>query len=234
MAVSKFREQNYWPGFVDALTNVILILVFVVVIFALSVFYFTAKLAQSEIGRKLLVARSAYQVNLEAKVSASEEKIKALNQRIAELEADRGRVLRPSQAPTGAPLLKNPVELRADKNTSLGGSESGGVPVTIASNTNAIIVSFAPGVSEIDKKIHEAINAAVGSYMESDRWRVELIAEATEESFSEGRRLGFYRIAVIRNYLVSKGVNPANVETVIKQAPVSNNERSRVSIRIRK
>jgi hypothetical protein len=234
MAGTNSREQNYWPGFVDALTNVILILVFVVVIFALSVFYFTAKLAQSEIGRKVLVARNAYQVNLEAKVTASEEKIKALNQRIAELEAERNRVVRPSQPPTGTPLLKAPVELKADKNASIGGGEPGGIPVTIANNANAIIVSFAPGVSEIDKKIHEAINTAIGSYSESERWRVELIAEATEESFSEGRRLGFYRIAVIRNYLVSKGVNPANVETVIRQASGGNNERSRVLIRIRK
>ena len=43
------REQNFWPGFVDALSNLVLTLVFVMVIFVLALFYLSSKVAQSKL-----------------------------------------------------------------------------------------------------------------------------------------------------------------------------------------
>ena len=40
------REQNFWPGFVDALSNVVLVMIFVVVVFVVTLFYYSQKLAQ--------------------------------------------------------------------------------------------------------------------------------------------------------------------------------------------
>jgi len=46
--VENSREQNYWPGFVDALSNVVLTLVFVLVIFV-----FALAMASNKIEQKL-------------------------------------------------------------------------------------------------------------------------------------------------------------------------------------
>jgi outer membrane protein OmpA-like peptidoglycan-associated protein len=40
------REQNFWPGFVDALSNVVLVMIFVVVVFVVTLFYYSQKLAE--------------------------------------------------------------------------------------------------------------------------------------------------------------------------------------------
>ena len=39
------KEQNFWPGFVDALSNVVLVMIFVVVVFVVTLFYYSQKLA---------------------------------------------------------------------------------------------------------------------------------------------------------------------------------------------
>ncbi len=43
------REQNFWPGFVDALSNLVLTLVFVMVIFVLALFYLSSKVSKSKL-----------------------------------------------------------------------------------------------------------------------------------------------------------------------------------------
>ena len=40
------KEQNFWPGFVDALSNVVLVMIFVVVVFVVTLFYYSQKLAE--------------------------------------------------------------------------------------------------------------------------------------------------------------------------------------------
>ena len=48
------REQNYWPGFVDALSNVVLTLVFVLVIFV-----FALAMASNKVEEKMQEATKA-------------------------------------------------------------------------------------------------------------------------------------------------------------------------------
>ncbi|MCS6763993.1 MAG: hypothetical protein MO853_08595 [Candidatus Protistobacter heckmanni] len=230
------REQNFWPGFVDALTNVILVMVLVVVIFTLSVFYFIGRLAQSEISRKVHVARSAYQIELERKLAATEGRIKQLNERISELETENGRLSRGTPK-AGASVLAAQVDISADKNAPPPSGTGGpsGPAISVAKTPNAIVVSFAPSVTELDKKVYDSINSAVGSYDDATRWQIEMVAEAAEELYSEDRSLGFYRIAVLRNYFASKGVNPANIDTLIEDRSRGGTlARSRALIRIRK
>jgi len=45
------KEQNFWPGFVDALSNVVLVMIFVVVVFVVTLFYYSQKLAQAKIAK---------------------------------------------------------------------------------------------------------------------------------------------------------------------------------------
>ena len=45
------KEQNFWPGFVDALSNVVLVMIFVVVVFVVTLFYYSQKLAEYKLNK---------------------------------------------------------------------------------------------------------------------------------------------------------------------------------------
>ena len=59
------KEQNFWPGFVDALSNVVLVMIFVVVVFVVTLFYYSQKLAQMKVSK--LISQGQTQVVGESK-----------------------------------------------------------------------------------------------------------------------------------------------------------------------
>lgn len=61
------REQNFWPGFVDALSNVVLVMIFVVVVFVVTLFYYSQKLAQTKVSQ--LISQTQSQNQREVKAS---------------------------------------------------------------------------------------------------------------------------------------------------------------------
>ncbi|WP_343652521.1 OmpA family protein [Herbaspirillum sp.] len=64
------REQNFWPGFVDALSNVVLVMIFVVVVFVVTLFYYSQKLAQTKVSK--LISQTQSQVQREVKSSRND------------------------------------------------------------------------------------------------------------------------------------------------------------------
>ena len=65
------KEQNFWPGFVDALSNVVLVMIFVVVVFVVTLFYYSQKLAQMKVS-KLITQSQTQAVQGEVKNRKSE------------------------------------------------------------------------------------------------------------------------------------------------------------------
>ena len=65
------KEQNFWPGFVDALSNVVLVMIFVVVVFVVTLFYYSQKLAQMKVS-KLITQSQTQAVQGEVKNHKSE------------------------------------------------------------------------------------------------------------------------------------------------------------------
>ncbi|MBG7618660.1 OmpA family protein [Herbaspirillum sp. AP02] len=60
------REQNFWPGFVDALSNVVLVMIFVVVVFVVTLFYYSQKLAQTKVSQLISQTQSHNQREVKA------------------------------------------------------------------------------------------------------------------------------------------------------------------------
>jgi hypothetical protein len=84
------KEQNFWPGFVDALSNVVLVMIFVVVVFVVTLFYYSQKLAQMKVSK--LISQGQVQVVGESKA----KKTPAVRQR---QPAQRRRALQPQCDP---------------------------------------------------------------------------------------------------------------------------------------
>ena len=81
------RSADIWPGFVDALTSLIMVMIFVLLIFAIGQFALSDTLAGKNQALDALNARVA---ELARNLSLSESDKRALDQRVAELSASLG------------------------------------------------------------------------------------------------------------------------------------------------
>lgn len=213
------REQNFWPGFVDALTNLVLVLVFVVVVFTFALFYFASQLAKQKISEAQAQCNQAAL----SRAPLTSELFAPHGSRVIGERHD-GRA--DASVAGGASILSRSVEISRDASQA---SPDKDLPVQVSGKGGAVVVSFAPGVTDLSIKEKDAIDRALGRVNPSLYY--ELTAQPVELSPSEGRRLAYYRIATIRNHLVDGGVSPDHITMLIGDPGPAGNARSRVVVR---
>ncbi len=186
------REQNFWPGFVDALSNLVLTLVFVMVIFVLAMFYLSSKVSQS----KMEALCPATKAELEQVKKDLQEARKALD--IALAQAGQVKVH------TDVADKKSPQPVK-EKISALASNQG-----------SSIIIRFPAGVVELDSDAEQVLDKAIAPFTGSGkRVKATLNAMPGPETFSEGKRLSFFRAVAIRNYLISKGVAKADIDSKV-------------------
>ena len=123
-------------------------------------------------------------------------------------------------------------DLQAGRNTNKKTSQvDSQADILLTGNANEITLKFAPGVTDFSGKIKEDFDKLIGSYANADQWDVSMQADASEASPSEGQRLSFYRMALVRNHLVANKVSPSKIKSVIRDTPVQR-DRGHVVVRI--
>jgi hypothetical protein len=216
------RDQNYWPGFVDALSNVVLTLVFVLVVFV-----FGLMLASSKMGQKtkevieLARAREQQRTTAEAETADLRRELREALKHLQELK-DENEALRRQMAEmkkTQVPgseelnLLKEKVAIKVDAApktaTDLGEAD-------LEAGTGVILLVFPRGVFELTDKVRAELDRAVAGVRPG--LRVTLRSYPGAETYSEGRRLAFYRGMTVRNYLIDKQLgNGRTINITIEQ-----------------
>jgi outer membrane murein-binding lipoprotein Lpp len=185
------REQNFWPGFVDALSNLVLTLVFVMVIFVLALFYLSSKVSKTKMDNLCPETKSE------------------LTQAKKELEETRNAL---KAALSGASQVKERVEAGQKKLPPLKREKVS----TDLSGGSSIVIRYPMGVVELDDAAKQTLDKAIAPLLASGQ-QVKTILNAVPgpETFSEGKRLAFFRAVAIRNYLISKGVEKGNIDSKV-------------------
>lgn len=219
------REQNFWPGFVDVLANVILVMVFVVVVFSIMMFGTMLNISKIKVEQSIEEKSKEHQLQIEKINGKSQENIQILQEHVRQLQQENQRLA--TELATAKPIAQgNPAASRYRENHHK-------APVEISGTQSNIDVSYALGITTLEKKLTDALDDLLGNTDAVDLWRVTLRASMAESSPSEARRLAYYRIAILRDHLVAKGVSPAHIRMVILAVP-STDGRSHVAIQIRK
>jgi hypothetical protein len=185
------REQNFWPGFVDALSNLVLTLVFVMVIFVLALFYLSSKVSKTKMDNLCPETKSE------------------LTQVKKELEETRNAL---KAALAGASQVKERVNAGEKKLPPLKREKVS----TDVSGGSSIVIRYPMGVVELDDEAKQTLDKAIAPLLASGQ-QVKTILNAIPgpETFSEGKRLSFFRAVAIRNYLISKGVAKGNIDSKV-------------------
>jgi len=190
---------DYWPGFVDALTNVVIAMVFVIVVLAIALSFSAQLLA------KRMAAKIADQ----------------------QAELDRARVVSRAPAalverpPSGAPVdAQAPVRTRiavAGNETALAASAT--APRMKAAD-RFLQLDFAPGALTLDKAATVAFALGLAPLRERlgnapAGYRLAVVATGPEIHLSENQRAAYIRAMTVRNQLLEQGVPAARIATRI-------------------
>jgi cell division protein FtsB len=208
------REQNYWPAFVDALSNVVLTLIFVIVIFVFALVMATNK-AEDQIKKMM-------QVETTDKTQENQD----LKQQVATLSAEIVKMQQTAseQNKAGAKDVKAISTLNQDTQIMVEKKEEDKTnqgPVQVDHAVSSVTLGFPLSVVEMDQKsadqlghVLDAIEKTVGKH------KILMRSIIGKETYSAAQRLAYYRAIGARNYLITKmGESPNNISISIVQPP---------------
>lgn len=201
MAVERHSDSDgsdvFWPGYVDAVTNLVLNLLFLLTIMTVAVFMFALELGRASKGgsgstpvdaRKKdgsVVAKTApdpVQENI-----ALKREIQRLNQLLAERGASTANSTQ-SAPPPGKTIEVTSVVQKPE--TGLHKAVSSDLDLVVRFKDDAI--AFTPAEQE---RLREALKPIVASGKTN-------ITVDVPTGFSEAKRMGFYRAMAVRNLLI--------------------------------
>ena len=211
------RQQNYWPGFVDALSNLVLTLVFVMTIFILALFFLASKVTQGKLDN-LCQETQTELANAKKNLDESRNELRAA---IAEAKQAQEQIqaLKKELSRSAAQKPSSLFDQRVDINVKKGNLPQGNKTSTETSgNGSAITIRFPASVVDLDEGAKEALDKVITPLLaQKQQIKVSLNATPGPETYSEGKRLSFFRAVAIRNYLIGKGVPKTNIESKVAE-----------------
>lgn len=197
MAAEGDRETNYWPGFVDALSNMVLAMIFIVLVLALAISMYAALAAKTTAERIASERVAAAELRAALAVAKQEAAAKAAP---------------PSSDLPGSPRLRVPATGKSDT-----------VPgARLQRQQNALIVEFEGASVVIDERTAKQLDQALlpaKALLESGT--AEVIASAPAGFLTESRQTSFYRAMALRNFLIERGMAPARINVRVVEGSTS-------------
>lgn len=203
----------FWPGYVDAVTNLVLNLLFVVVIMTVAVFIFAM-----ELGRQHSSASSDKGEQNQAQMGQpsqpqSDETVR-LRQEIAALQAQLQAIKPARQVSESSAAPGHQGRSRVVEATTAQSK-----PVNRLDNVSGtVIVDFTDEAVTLSSDESARLRDPLGQIVAQGRARVEV---KVPPGFTESRRLGFYRAMAVRNQLMELGLPKDRIEMAVSEGSPS-------------
>ena len=179
----------FWPGYVDAVTNLVLNLLFLLTIMTVAVFMFALELGRASLGAAGKSTVAATQTDPKTQTDPIKEnaelkrEIELLNKKLAQLDPQKIRAGGPLTTVTATVAVAKPKK---------------GLDKTLTTDTE-VIVRFTDEAVTLNpaelKQLREALKIVVAG----GKARIAVVVPS---GFSEARRMGYYRAMAVRNLLL--------------------------------
>lgn len=187
----------FWPGYVDAVTNLVLNLLFLLTIMTVAVFMFAMELGRQN--QSTGEARNEAQTSTEQAKSAEPE-IETLRKQVEMLKREvqvANELLTPQKVLPASSSIARP-EKGLDRSIASGGG------LVVRYMDDAVTLTAA----EADK-----LRGSLAPIVASGGARIDVVVPA---GFSEARRLGFYRAMAVRNLLLEMKIPPGQIDVAVR------------------
>ena len=204
------ESENYWPGYVDALTSMVQVLAFVMMMLAMAVFVLSQSVS------KRAVEAIAKAVNADVKPDAD---VKQLTQAVMQrLDSLRGSTPNdpaasqdqkiPAAPPTEAAPQISGTRINAPR------TQPRASPIEAQPNAPRLTVDFDGGSFRIDEERARSVSRFVEENGVADRSKAIIVSAYSfsgEGAISEARRIAYYRAMMARKQLIDAKVRPENI-----------------------
>lgn len=219
-------DANYWPGFVDALSNVVLTLVFVLVIFV-----FALVMASNKVEEKMTQVIDA-QKQEKSEQSQAKVDIQKLKEELAKAQAElkardaeKEGKSKSTKADTG--VLDQNASSEAESSQEIvvqrpEEQERQGSSSVVERSQNKISIVFPESIANMDEEAMKTLlqnGDLTKAIAEKNKVRIRSIIG--KEAYTAAQRVAYYRALAIRNFLISKaGIDPKLISSVIVKPDV--------------
>jgi hypothetical protein len=186
------KEQNYWPGFVDVLSNVVLTLVFVLVVFVMAL-----ALSANKVEKRM-------QEILKEK-AASEAKLQPVQatKGATDIEHNESGAAKKNDTITSS----GNIEIENNDTTQKSGTKVIDAPVDLQESSGKIILYYPVSGVELSEKTAEKLEKILLANKEKlKRYKIVLNSYLGQEQYSVANRLAYYRVLYVRKFLIDKGI----------------------------
>ena len=246
------KEQNFWPGFVDALSNVVLVMIFVVVVFVVTLFYYSQKLAEIRVNKMVTKGMVQTQtgstkvkpdeVNAPDGQDADTARLKSENRDKADqIEKLRREISQLKTQQAAPPLQASAGSLRSDAGSSGNNNIQVRVEkakeiapgVAIQGGDKAVVLNFDKDATELNEESSKSLDRSIGewiSQVKAKQGRIIITGVIGSAQFSDARRRAYYRTVAVRNHLIDAGVDKERVTSRVATSENSAESNARVII----
>jgi Na+-transporting methylmalonyl-CoA/oxaloacetate decarboxylase gamma subunit len=226
-------SSNYWPGFVDALSNMVMVMIFVVLVLIIVCGYLAMQIVsqatsgqqQESSSNQTREERATLQKALKEATIAQQQTARLQAQLKAALQQNRvlAQIANAAKAPWGQAASASIVAGQSKVQSTLPGDaqvvnvgvtdatpSAGPLPPTIKGDQGEVVLTF------------QGVTTALADAAKSDLDRTlqpsatahyEIVAEvASGDGYTMAQRQAYFRGLSVRNYLLGKGVSAQNVQ----------------------
>ncbi|WP_420104226.1 hypothetical protein [Bosea sp. (in: a-proteobacteria)] len=245
---SKHKQEDPWAGFVDVLSNILMVVIFLVVILGVAIFALSQQITKVAVENAVKAEReskdkqdtsSSGPAVSEAKPEPKKETAQAdAEPQIAQVkpppEPDTARGAAGPFEAAKALRVRESDDIAGNTNLSVRSAPAPGKDIEIASEEHKpsdgpvmvtraqsfMTLKFQRGSFKIDKDASGAITDFLGSRDELKDQKIEIraFAQSTVGSVSEARRIAYYRAMQTRSELLKSGFSAANMDVKIRES----------------
>jgi hypothetical protein len=237
MAASE-TEENYWPGYVDALTTMTMVLTFIMLVLGLAVFSLSQNVSK---GMLESIANAMKLTNDMPNDMSSDDITRMVIERIgkqdeamqaAKAEASRLSAIRPEemrQLPAGRAAEPgdpgSAVVERRIESAAAAPTEQATPVTTVLKQPAQLRLVYKPRATGLDEAAREAISEALASDSALQKAKtVEIIAgvDAGNMAVSDANRIAYYRALILRGQLMAAGISAERIKVRVDPAVAAN------------
>jgi hypothetical protein len=234
-------SDNFWPGYVDAVTNLVLNLLFLLTIMTVAVFMFALELGRASLGG---AGKTPVDTIKADKLSADRNSSDPIIQREAAVEALKKQVesLKTETPADTAALRKKIDSINSALNREI--QFLNAMRIQQAAKTTTVVpatVEVANPKKSLEKLLvsdaevivlftDEAINLTApeqtqlrDALLNIAAGRGARISVEVPTGFTEAKRLGFYRAMEVRNKLIEMQMSPERIDVSVREGKSSAN-----------
>jgi outer membrane protein OmpA-like peptidoglycan-associated protein len=238
----------FWPGYVDAVTNLAINLLFVIAVMSIVVLAATLQIAELS-KRKATLGPTAAETTpagtpeftlaelqddlrvAQANLKSTQARLVESQQKIKQSEATQIPAATPSPSSSSTSASASPIARTETVAVAASKTPASTEAVSLQDVSGGLVVNFAKDAITLTSAESSEIVTKLATFgnLRTNRWLITVISP---KGFSEALRLSYYRANTVRNVLIENGVVGGAIDLKIQESTQAGANNAKVLVKL--